>query len=91
MTADGINIAGLVPLRSVDFPDRLAAVQVTQGCPWHHNPHLRPSVGITAHDWPTTLAWLRRRVGLLDAVVISGGEPLAQPGLASALAHIKAL
>jgi pyruvate formate lyase activating enzyme len=37
------------------------------------------------------LAFLGRRRGLLDAVVFSGGEPTAQPGLARAMRAAKAL
>jgi pyruvate formate lyase activating enzyme len=37
------------------------------------------------------LEFLRRRRGLLDAVVFSGGEPTAQPGLARAMREAKAL
>ncbi len=37
------------------------------------------------------LAFLERRRGLLDAVVFSGGEPTAQPGLAQAMRAAKAL
>jgi anaerobic ribonucleoside-triphosphate reductase activating protein len=73
----------------------MAAVLFTQGCPlrcrYCHNPHLQPHSGKPARDWSATLAWLARRVGLLDAVVISGGEPLMQPGLAAALAEIRGL
>jgi pyruvate formate lyase activating enzyme len=35
------------------------------------------------------LAFLRRRQGLLDAVVFSGGEPLAQAGLACAIRTVR--
>ena len=37
------------------------------------------------------LALLRQRHGLLDGVVFSGGEPLAQSGLPDALAQVRAL
>ena len=40
--------------------------------------------------WSGVLAFLRRRRGLLDAVVFSGGEPTAQPGLAQAMRDAKA-
>lgn len=66
-----------------------------QGCPWRcsycHNPHLQP--GETAADlaWDEALEFLRRRRGLLDAVVFSGGEPTAQPGLAPAMRAAKSL
>ena len=42
-------------------------------------------------DWILTLDFLRRRVGLLDAVVFSGGEPTLQSGLAGAIGDVKRL
>ncbi|MEE7560627.1 anaerobic ribonucleoside-triphosphate reductase activating protein, partial [Xanthomonas sp. Kuri4-2] len=40
-------MGGWVPLSSLDFPGRLAAVAFLQGCPWRcgycHNPHLQPA------------------------------------------------
>lgn len=35
--------------------------------------------------WPDVVSFLQRRRGLLEAVVFSGGEPLAQTGLAEAI------
>ncbi len=37
------------------------------------------------------MTWLRRRQGLLDGVVFSGGEPTAQPSLHSATTKVKEL
>lgn len=66
-----------------------------QGCPWGccycHNPHLQPGVAAAGIAWSEVLEFLRRRRGLLDAVVFSGGEPTAQPGLAAAMRVVKAL
>ena len=66
-----------------------------QGCPWRcrycHNPHLLPSEAARGIAWVEVLDFLRRRRGLLDAVVFSGGEPTAQPGLAQAMRAAKAL
>ena len=66
-----------------------------QGCPWRcrycHNPHLLPGRAAGGIAWSEVLAFLRRRRGLLDAVVFSGGEPTAQPGLAQAMRATKAL
>jgi len=66
-----------------------------QGCPWRcgycHNPHLLPGRTAGGIAWSAVLEFLRRRRGLLDAVVFSGGEPTAQPGLARAMRAAKAL
>jgi pyruvate formate lyase activating enzyme len=66
-----------------------------QGCPWRcaycHNPHLLPGRAAGGIAWSEVLEFLSRRRGLLDAVVFSGGEPTAQPGLARAMREVKAL
>ena len=66
-----------------------------QGCPWRcgycHNPHLLPVRAAGGIAWGEVLEFLRRRRGLLDAVVFSGGEPTAQAGLAQAMRAAKAL
>ncbi len=66
-----------------------------QGCPWRcsycHNPHLLPGRAAAGIAWSEVLEFLERRRGLLDAVVFSGGEPTAQPGLARAMHAAKTL
>jgi anaerobic ribonucleoside-triphosphate reductase activating protein len=64
-----------------------------QGCPWRcgycHNPHLLPARAAAQIAWDDVLSFLRRREGLLDAVVFSGGEPLAQEALADAMRTVR--
>jgi pyruvate formate lyase activating enzyme len=90
-----LRVGGLVPFTATDFPRKLAAVVFCQGCPWRcgycHNPHLVPSKRTTDLDWQEVRAWLDSRRGLLDAVVFSGGEPLAQPSLVHAMRDVRAL
>lgn len=90
-----VRVGGLIRFSTTDWPGRLAAVLFLQGCPWHcgycQNPHLLPMRGEHEEDWDATLAWLETRRGLLDAVVFSGGEPTAQPGLAPAIRAVRAL
>jgi len=66
-----------------------------QGCPWRcaycHNPHLLPGRAAGGIAWSEVQDFLLRRRGLLDAVVFSGGEPTAQPGLARAMRAAKSL
>ena len=66
-----------------------------QGCPWAccycHNPQLQPNAAAAGLAWSDVLELLARRRGLLDAVVFSGGEPTAQPGLAAAMREARAL
>ena len=88
-----LHVGGLVPLTTTDYPGSLAAVIFCQGCPWRcqycHNPHLLAVRGEQEIPWEDVLAFLRRRVGLLDAVVFSGGEPTLQPALPDAMRTIR--
>lgn len=90
-----LQIGGLSPLTSTDFPGCLAAVVFCQGCPWRcgycHNPHLIPRNGDSQLEWASVLSFLRRRQGLLDGVVFSGGEPTLQDGLGSAIREVRDL
>ena len=56
-----------------------------QGCPWRcgycHNPQLQSRDEAAGPSWREVMAWLPRRVGLIDAVVFSGGEPTLDPAL----------
>ena len=90
-----LRVGGFTPLSTTDWPGMLAAVVFCQGCPWRcgycHNPDLIPARGDSEIPWADVLAFLRRRRGLLDAVVFSGGEPTAQAGLVDAVREVRAL
>lgn len=90
-----LQVGGLTPFTTIDYPGRLAAVVFVQGCPWRcgycHNPHLQPRGTGAGPRWSEILAFLRRRAGLLDAVVFSGGEPTLDPALPRAIAEVRAL
>lgn len=90
-----LQIGGLTPLTSTDFPGCLSAVVFCQGCSWRcgycHNPHLIPRHSDTQTDWPSTLSFLHRRQELLDAVVFSGGEPTLQDSIESAIGEVLSL
>jgi pyruvate formate lyase activating enzyme len=92
---ENLRIGGLTPLTSIDFPGRLAAVVFCQGCPWRcgycHNPALLDANTPAALSWAELRAFLRRRRGLLDGVVFSGGEPTLQTALPEALQEVRAL
>ncbi|MGV8934284.1 MAG: anaerobic ribonucleoside-triphosphate reductase activating protein [Gallionellaceae bacterium] len=90
-----LQIGGLTPLTSTDYPGCLSAAVFCQGCPWRcgycHNPHLIPRQGENQLEWSSVLSFLRRRRGLLDAVVFSGGEPTLQAGLKQAMTEVREL
>jgi len=87
-------VGGVVEFSTVDYPGRISAVVFVQGCPWQctycHNPHLQAR-GDAGEDWTRVRDLLERRVGLVDAVVFSGGEPTADPALADAMREARGL
>lgn len=90
-----LKVGGLTSFSATDYPGKLATVVFVQGCPWRcgycHNPHLQPRKVDANVAWPAVMALLRRRVGLVDAVVFSGGEPATDPALGRAIAEVRAL
>lgn len=82
---DGFAIAALQKLTTLDYPGLVSAMVYTRGCNFHcpycHNRQIiTPGPGSVSVE--TVLAFLQKRAGLLDGLVISGGEPTLQPGLA---------
>ena len=92
-----LPIGGVTPFSATDYPGYLSLVIFCQGCPWRchycHNPHLQSftAKGYSRTSWKGVVALLKRRRGLLDAVVFSGGEPTVHPGLLPAIKEAKAL
>ncbi len=89
-----LRVGGMVPLTTLDYPGLLACVLFCQGCAWRcrycHNPDLIPARGAQEIPWPQVLEFLRRRQGLLQAVVFSGGEATLQGGLVPAMNEARA-
>ena len=87
-----INIGGITPLSTIDYPGRLAAVVYTQGCNFRclycHNYRLveKRETPFTQDQLKTFLEARRR---IIDGVVISGGEPTIHKGLPSFCAWLK--
>lgn len=90
-----IKVGGITPFTATDYPGKLAAVVFVQGCPWRcgycHNPHLQNRTEDSPSDWAQVLTLLQRRVGLIDAVVFSGGEPTMDAGLEDAMRDVRSL
>jgi pyruvate formate lyase activating enzyme len=89
-----MNIGGFIPSSLIDYPGKVACLVFTRGCnfrcPYCHNPDL-VLAGQTGNDQnlDSVLAFLENRRGLLDAVVISGGEPTLQKNLVGFLRRVK--
>lgn len=87
-----MKIGGLEECTLIDFPLKIACVIYTIGCnfrcPYCHNPEL---VDETAREIPIDKIWkfLNARKGLLDGVVISGGEPTLHNDLMEMISKIK--
>lgn len=91
-----MRICGLQKLSMVDYPGLLAATVFTGGCnlccPFCHNAPLVTGLAHTPTLAPEeVLGFLATRRGLLDGVVLSGGEPLLHPEAPEFLTRARAL
>ena len=90
-----MRICGLQKLSMVDYPGKLAATVFTGGCnlrcPFCHNALLvtRLAENPESYSSEEVLIFLSSRRGLLDGVVLSGGEPLLQGGALDFLAQVR--
>lgn len=89
-----MRIYGLQKLSLVDFPGKTAAVLFTGGCnfrcPFCHNFELVQNPGEPMDDGEV-FGYLKKRQGLLDAVVITGGEPLLHADIADTIVKVREL
>jgi pyruvate formate lyase activating enzyme len=91
-----MHVKGWVKSSLVDFPGRIAASQFSGGCnfrcPNCHNadlvlhPNQLPDL-----DEEEIWTFLEQRRGLLDGVVLSGGEPTLQPDLPAFIGRLRQL
>ncbi len=89
-----MQILGIEKVSMVDFPNKIATTVFTGGCnfrcPFCHNS------GIVKQEYSVVdinefFEYLESRKKLLDAVVVSGGEPTLQNDLPEFIAKIKAM
>ena len=89
-----MKIAGIQKLTLLDYPGFVACTVFMYGCnfrcPFCHNAELVVGSGENL-SFSEDSFWelLENRRGILEGVVISGGEPLLQPDLAAFLSEIK--
>lgn len=87
--------AGFQKLTLLDFPGRMACILFTKGCnmrcPFCHNGSLVRADGVEEYTEEEILEYLKKRQGILEGVVISGGEPLLHNGLGDFLKKVKDL
>ncbi len=91
-----MKIGGIQKFSTVDYPGYAVASIFTIGCNMRcgycHNPELvlpEQYVGEIPED--EILEFLSSRIGLLDGVAISGGEPTMQPDLPEFIRKLKAM
>lgn len=88
-----ILIGGLQKSSLIDYPGHICAIVFTQGCnfrcPYCHNPELAFEEARVPESTRAVLNFLQKRIGKLDGVVISGGEPTLQKHLPDFIKQIK--
>lgn len=91
-----MNIGGIQRLSLLDYPDKTCCTIFTVGCnyrcPFCHNASIVENKlsekGVLQDE---VIDFLKRRIGILDGVCITGGEPLLQDQLESFIREIKSL
>jgi len=93
-------ISGIQKFTLLDFPEKIACIIFTGGCNYRcgfcHNPEfvLPEELQKIAHHFipeESVLNFLKQRKGLLQGVVITGGEPTIFPDLESFIVKVKKL
>ena len=91
-----MQIKGFQKTTFIDYPNKVASLVFTGGCnfrcPFCHNGGLV----LNPNRYPTTLPetvyqHLEKRRGVIDGLVITGGEPTLMPGLKAFIKSVKAL
>ena len=92
-------IGGIQKTTLIDFPQKVAAIVFTQGCNfccgYCHNPELiktcHSELVSEAFSTEKIFSFLKTRIGKLDGVVITGGEPTIQKDLYDFVKKIKSM
>jgi pyruvate formate lyase activating enzyme len=90
-----MNIGGLLKNSLIDYPGKLSCGIFLSGCnfdcPYCHNPDLVKGCSMCSaeYDAGDVYRFIQDRIGFLDGVVISGGEPTLQEDLFDLCRQIK--
>lgn len=87
-------VVGLQKLTLLDYPGHVACTVFTGGCnfrcPFCHNaPLVLPERMGSDTNEEEVLKFLKKRIGVLDGVAVTGGEPLIHKSLPDFLAAVK--
>lgn len=87
-------IGGFQKSSLIEYPEKISAIVFTQGCnfrcPYCHNPELiKGKREKEKGKSDEIMEFLKTRIGKLDAVVISGGEPTLHKDLPEFIRQIK--
>lgn len=85
---------GLEKFSLVEWPGKITAIIFTGGCnfrcPFCHNPELVTDLDETPiYPWPEIEKFLNKKIGWIDAIMITGGEPTIHSSLPKILKLIK--
>lgn len=91
-----MRIGGFVKSSLIDYPGKVAAVIFTQGCNFRcvycYNPELvYPERFAGPIPIENIYEFLQKRRGLLDGVVLCGGEPTLQEDIVGVISEIRAM
>lgn len=85
-------VSGFQKSSLIDYPEKISAIIFTQGCnfkcPYCHNPELIGTF-CSAKNVIEIFDFLKTRIGKLDGVVITGGEPTLHEDLPEFIQKIK--
>ncbi|MCT4672482.1 MAG: anaerobic ribonucleoside-triphosphate reductase activating protein [Prolixibacteraceae bacterium] len=93
-----IPLGGFLPCTMVDYPSHISSMLFTSGCNmkchYCHNSALIICRSCTVKDkekWDEMIAYLLRHQKMIDAVVVSGGEPTIHADLPMMIRKIKSM
>jgi pyruvate formate lyase activating enzyme len=90
-----MKIGGLQKISLLDYPNKLSAIIWTVGCnlccPFCYNKQLLSDKNIKKISEDEIFSFLKKRIGKLEAVSITGGEPLLQKDISNFIKKIKNL
>ena len=90
-----MKLGGLLKTTLLDYPGRIACTVFTSGCnfrcPFCHNASLVLTDRYCAEDFSEAdfFSFIEKRKGILDGVVVSGGEPTIQKDVKDFIRRIK--